>query len=175
MAVLEQRVNPMPVVQRWARGFTAYRPTAHSEIRVAERACSLWAILAAAPGVLVLEDVLVGSFRLLVSTGAAEPTASIFNTPHGVGVSVVALLEALRWRYPGETCGCRCWRLHWSEGADEYLLRSLLAPLWDGGRFRLAREGLTYRARIRNRIGSWSWWWDLLRMSYPLSLGMWWG
>ena len=46
------------------------------------------------------------SVGVVVSTGAAEPAASIFNTPHGVGVSVAALLEALRWRYLWETCGC---------------------------------------------------------------------
>ena len=53
-------------------------------------------MLGAAPGVLPLEDVLVGAFRLFVATGMVEPRASIFNTPHGLGISVPALLEALR-------------------------------------------------------------------------------
>ena len=119
--------------------------SARLEIRVAERVCSLWALLAAAPGVLVLEDVLVLAFRLFVSTGAVEPRASIFNfnMPHGLGISVPALLEALRWRYPGETSACRCWCRHCSEGANVYLLHSLLAPLWHGGPI-LARQGSTH-------------------------------
>ena len=82
LAVLEQRVNPVPVVWTWARGCTACCPTARSEIRATERAYSLWATLAAAPSVLVLQVVLVGAFRLFVATGAAEPRASMFNTPH---------------------------------------------------------------------------------------------
>ena len=116
---------------------------ARSEIRVAGRACSLWALLAAAPGVLTLEDVLVGAFRLFVSTVVVERRASIFNTPHGLGISVPALLEALRWRYPGETSACRCWRLHWIEGASKHLLHALLAPLWHGGPVP-ARHGRTH-------------------------------
>ena len=111
MNVLWQRVHPMPVVRRWVREITASHPVARSEIREAERACSLWALLAAAPGVLTLEDGLVGAFKLFVSAGAVEPRASIFNTPHGLGISVPALLEALRWRYPGETSACRCYAL----------------------------------------------------------------
>ena len=114
MAVLEQRVNPIPVVRRWAREFTASRLTARWEIRVAERARSLWALLAAAPGVLVLENVLVGAFRLFMATGAVEA------------------VEALQWRCLGETSACRCWRLHWSEGANVYLLH-LLLTVWHGG------------------------------------------
>ena len=97
---------------------------------MAERACALWALLVAAPGVLALEDLLVGAFMLFIATGAVEPRASIFNTPHGLGMSVPALLEALQRRYPGETSACPCWRLHWSEGANLHLLHELLAPLW---------------------------------------------
>ena len=133
MAVLEQRVNPIPVVRRWAHELTACRPTACLQIRVAERACSLWVVLSAARGLLVPEDLLMGAFRLFVATGAAKPRVSMFITPHGLGVSVAALLEALWWTYPGETSACRCWRLHWSEGVDVYLLRSLLTPPWNGG------------------------------------------
>ena len=69
--------------------------------RVPERACLLWALLALAPGVLTPEDVLIGAFELFFATGAVEPRASIFNTPHGLGISVPALLDALQWRYPG--------------------------------------------------------------------------
>ena len=123
MAVLEHRVNPIPVVRRWAREFLPSRPTARLEIGVVERACSLRALLAAAPGVSVLEDMLLGAFRLFVATGAAELRASIFNTPHGPRNWVPALLEALRWRYPGEMSACQCWRPHWSKGADAYCTR----------------------------------------------------
>ena len=112
-------------------------------MRVAERACTLWAVLAAAPGVLALEDVLVGAFKLYVATGALEPGASIYNTPQGLGIAVPALLKALRWWYPGETSACRCWRLHWSEGASWPLLRALFAPLWRGGMVQ-AHQGCTH-------------------------------
>ena len=44
-------------------------PVASLEARVAERTCLLWALLVAAPGLLTLQDVLVGAFRLFVSPG----------------------------------------------------------------------------------------------------------
>ena len=52
--------------------------------------------------------------------------------PQGLGSAVLALLEALRWRYPGERSGRRCYRLHWNEGASLPLLHALVAPLWRG-------------------------------------------
>ena len=42
--VLEQLVNPVPVIRRWAHELTLSRLTARSEVRVAEHACSLWAL-----------------------------------------------------------------------------------------------------------------------------------
>ena len=70
MDVLGHKVHPVPVVRRWVREIAANHPVARSEIRAAERACSLWVLLAAALGVSTLEDVFVGAFRLFVSTGA---------------------------------------------------------------------------------------------------------
>ena len=101
MRVLLQRMHPVPVVRGWVREITASQPLARTERRVAEHACALWAVLEASPGVLAMEDVLIGAFKLYVATGAAEPRASICNTPEGLGIAVPVLLEALRWRYPG--------------------------------------------------------------------------
>ena len=53
-----------------------------------------------------------------------------------------ALLEASRWRSPVDTSACRCWRLHWSEGASEHV-QALLAPFWHGGPVP-ARQGSTH-------------------------------
>ena len=50
-------------------------------MRVAVRVCWLWELLGAAHGVLVLEYMLMGAFRLFVATGIAGPMAPIFNTP----------------------------------------------------------------------------------------------
>ena len=131
--VLLQRLHPVPVVRGWVREITASQPVARTERQVAQRACALWAVLEALPGVLAMKDVLVRAFRLHVTTGAMETKASIYNTPVGLGIAVLALLEALRWRYPGETSACRCWRLQWSEGASLPLLHSLFAPRLAGG------------------------------------------
>ena len=143
MRVLLQRMHPVPVVRGWVREITASQPLARTERRVAEHACALWAVPEASPGVLAMEDVLIGAFKLYVATGAVELRASICNTPEGLGIAVPVLLEALRWRYPGETSACRCWRLHWSEGASLPLLHSLFAPLWVGGMVQ-ARQGCTW-------------------------------
>ena len=143
MRVLLQRMHPVPVIRGWVREITASQPLARTERRVAEHACAMWAVLEASPGVLAMEDVLIGAFKLYVATGAVEPRACICNTPEGLGIAVLALLEALRWRYPGETSACRCWRLHWSEGASLPLLHSLFAPLWVGGMVQ-ARQGCTW-------------------------------
>ena len=143
MCVLLQRVHPVPVIRGWVREITASQPVARTERRVADRACALWAVLEASPGVLAMEDLLVGAFKLYVAGGAMETRASVYNTPQGLGIAVPALLEALRWRYPGETSACRCWRLHWSEGASLPLLHSLFAPLWRGGMVQ-ARQGCTW-------------------------------
>ena len=142
MRVLLQRMHPVPVVRGWVQEITASQPLARTERRVAEHACALWAVLEASPGVLAMEDVLIGAFKLYVATGAVEPRASICNNPEGLGIAVPVLLEALRWRYPGETSACRRWRLHWSEGASLPLLHSLFAPLWVGGMVQ-ARQGCT--------------------------------
>ena len=143
MRVLLQRVHPVPVIRGWVREITASEPVARTERRVAERACALWAVLEASPGVLAMADVLVGAFKLYVATGAMETRASIFNTPQGLGIAVPALLEALRWRYPEKMSACRCWRLHWSEGASLPLLHALFAPLWRGGMVQ-ACQGCTW-------------------------------
>ena len=127
--MLLQRVHPVPVIRGWVREITASQPLARTERRVVEHACALWAVLEASPGVLAMEDVLIAAFNLSVANGAVEPKASICNTPEGLGIAVLALLEALRWRYPGETNASRCWRLHWSEGVSLPLLHSLFAPL----------------------------------------------
>ena len=141
--VLLQRVHPVPVIRGWVREITASQPVARTERRVAECACALWAMLEASPEVLAMEDVLVGAFKLYIATGAVETRESICNTPAGLGIAVPALLEALRWRYPGETSACRCWQLHWSEGASLPLLHSLFAPLWRGGMVQ-ARQAYTW-------------------------------
>ena len=106
MHVLLQRVHPVHVIRGWVREITASQLVARTERRVAERACALWAVLEASPGVLAMEDFLVGAFKLYVATGAMKTRASICNTPQGLGIAVPALLEALRWRYPGETSAC---------------------------------------------------------------------
>ena len=54
MHVLLQRVQPVPVIRGWVRELTASQPVARTEMRVAERACALWAMLGAAPSVLAL-------------------------------------------------------------------------------------------------------------------------
>ena len=108
MRVLLQRVHPVPVIRGLFPEITGSQPLARTERRVAEHACALWAVLEASPGVLAMEDVLIGAFKLYVATGAVEPKASICNTPEGWGIAVSALLEALRWRYPGETNACHC-------------------------------------------------------------------
>ena len=82
--------------------------------------------------------------KLYVATGALEPRASIYNTPYRLGIAVLALLEALRWRYLAKTSACRCSRLHWSEGASLPLLHALSAPLWCGGMVH-ARQGCTHK------------------------------
>ena len=110
-------------------------------MRVAERAYARWAVPAVVLGVLAPEDVLVGAFKPYVATGVLEPRASIYNTPQGLGIAVPALVEALRWRYSGETSACRYWRLHWSEGATLPLLHALFAPVWHGG---MVQEGCTH-------------------------------
>ena len=138
-----QRMHSVPVVRGYVRKITASQPLARTERRVAVHACALWAVLEASPGVPAMEDVLIGAFKLYVATRAVEPRASICNTPQGLGIAVPALLAALRWRYPGETSACRCWRLHWSKGASLPLLHSLFAPLWVGGMVQ-ARQGCTW-------------------------------
>ena len=108
-------------------------------------------MLVASPGILVLEDVLMGAFTLFVATGAMEPQEAILNKPRGPRESVTALLEALRWRYPGETCGagvggCIGARRRMS------LLDSLLAPQWEGGP---AKGGRCCRAGMGRRVEGW--------------------
>ena len=127
--VLLLRVHLVPVIRGWVREITASQPVARTERRMAERASALLAVLEASPGVMVMEDVMVGAFKLYVVIGAMETRASIYNTPQGLGIAVPALLEALRWWYPWETSACRCLGLHWSEGASLPLLHSLFAPL----------------------------------------------
>ena len=143
MRVPLQRMQPVSVIRGWVPEITASQPLARTERRVAEHACAPWAVLEASPGVLAMEDVLIGAFKLYVATGAMEPKASICNTPEGLGIAVPVLLEALRWRYPGETSACRCWRLHWSEGASLALRHSLFAPLRVGGMVQV-RQGCTW-------------------------------
>ena len=79
--MLLQRVHPVPVIRGWVWEITASQPLARTERRVAEHACAQWAVLEASPGVLAMEDVLIGALKLYVTTGAVEPRASVCNTP----------------------------------------------------------------------------------------------
>ena len=85
-----------------------------------------------------------GSFHSLCRHQGSGTLASIYNTPQGFGIAVLALLGALRWWYPGDRRACRFWCLHWSEGGGGLrLTHALFPPLRHGGGV-LARPGCTH-------------------------------
>ena len=104
MCVLLQRVHPVPVIGGWVREITASQPVGRTERRVAKRACVLWAVLEASRGVLAMEDVLVGAFKLYVATGAMETRAAIYNRPQGLGIAVPAHRGAAMAVPGGDEC-----------------------------------------------------------------------